>query len=158
MLDEAKNNYIASAYYQGDKVGICFADISTGELEATTLTAEKGETLSRAVIDALSRFTPREILINPDFTDLTDVAKFVSDKLSASLECMDFAVYEPLHAEETVKAQFHPEGFGTLRRFEFPGDHGGAERFARVSQPHTNHGFGAHGGNSHIFAGEDDAA
>ena len=38
MLDEAKNNYIASAYYQGDKVGICFADISTGELEATTLT------------------------------------------------------------------------------------------------------------------------
>ena len=46
MLDEAKNNYIASAYYQGDKVGICFADISTGELEATTLTAEKGETLS----------------------------------------------------------------------------------------------------------------
>ena len=53
MLDEAKNNYIASAYYQGDKVGICFADISTGELEATTLTAEKGETLSRAAIDAL---------------------------------------------------------------------------------------------------------
>lgn len=52
MLDEAKNNYIASAYYQGDKVGICFADISTGELEATMLTAEKGETLSRAVIDA----------------------------------------------------------------------------------------------------------
>ena len=94
MLDEAKNNYIASAYYQGDKVGICFADISTGELEATTLTAEKGETLSRAVIDALSRFTPREILINPEFTDLTDVAKFISDKLSASLECMDFAVYE----------------------------------------------------------------
>ena len=69
MLDEAKNNYIASAYYQGDKVGICFADISTGELEATTLTAEKGESLSRAVIDALSRFTPREILINPEFTD-----------------------------------------------------------------------------------------
>ena len=31
MLDEAKNNYIASAYYQGDKVGICFADISTGD-------------------------------------------------------------------------------------------------------------------------------
>ena len=40
MLDEAKNNYIASAYYQGDKVGICFADISTGELEATTLLRE----------------------------------------------------------------------------------------------------------------------
>ncbi len=120
MLDEAKNNYIASAYYQGDKVGICFADISTGELEATTLTAEKGETLSRAVIDALSRFTPREILINPDFTDLTDVAKFISDKLSASLECMDFAVYEPLHAEETVKAQFHPEVLERSDVLNFP--------------------------------------
>ena len=120
MLDEAKNNYIASAYYQGDKVGICFADISTGELEATTLTAEKGESLSRAVIDALSRFTPREILINPEFTDLTDVAKFISDKLSASLECMDFAVYEPLHAEETVKAQFHPEVLERSDVLNFP--------------------------------------
>ena len=112
MLADDKNNYICSVYTRKVrsrwKAGICFADISTGELEATTLTAEKGETLSRAVIDALSRFTPREILINPEFTDLTDVAKFVSDKLSASLECMDFAVYEPLHAEETVKAQFHP--------------------------------------------------
>lgn len=101
-------------------MGVCFADISTGELEATTLTAEKGETLSRAVIDALSRFTPREILINPEFTDLTDVAKFISDKLSASLECMDFAVYEPLHAEETVKAQFHPEVLERSDVLNFP--------------------------------------
>lgn len=70
MLDEAKNNYIASAYYQGDKVGICFADISTGELEATMLTAEKGETLSRAVIDALSRFTPRVVYGSVNGKDL----------------------------------------------------------------------------------------
>ncbi len=39
MLDEAKNNYIASIYYFGENIGICFADISTGELDATTLTA-----------------------------------------------------------------------------------------------------------------------
>ena len=65
---------------------------------------------------------------------------------------------DPLPQADVYKRQVSPRGFGTLRRFEFPGDHGGAERFARVSQPHTNHGFGAHGGNSHIFAGEDDAA
>ena len=40
MLDEAKNNYIASIYYFGENIGICFADISTGELDATTLTAK----------------------------------------------------------------------------------------------------------------------
>ena len=51
-----------------------------------------------------------------------------------ALECMDFAVYEPLHAEETVKAQFHAEALERSDVIEFPGDHGGAERFAlRIS-------------------------
>lgn len=33
---------------------------------------------------------------------------------------MDFAVYEPLHAEETVKAQFHPEVLERSDVLNFP--------------------------------------
>ena len=109
MLDEAKNNYIASIYYFGENIGICFADISTGELDATTLTAGDPEALSQLVINELARFSPREILINPEFTDFGDVAKFISEKLSASLECMDFEVYAPDACTEAVRAQFHAE-------------------------------------------------
>ena len=109
MLDEAKNNYIASVYYFGENVGICFADISTGELDATVLTAKTQEALSAMVINELSRFSPSEILINPDFTDFQDVAKFIDEKLSASLECLDFEIYAPKSCEDAVKAQFHQE-------------------------------------------------
>ena len=109
MLDEAKNNYIASIYYFGENIGICFADISTGELDATTLTAKEPEVLSQLVINELSRFSPREILINPEFTDFGDAAKFISEKLSAALECMDFEVYAPAACTEAVRRQFHAE-------------------------------------------------
>ena len=109
MLDEAKNNYIASIYYFGENIGICFADISTGELDATTLTAKEPEVLSQLVINEISRFSPREILINPEFTDFGDVAKFISGKLSAALECMDFEVYAPDACAEAVRRQFHAE-------------------------------------------------
>ena len=109
MLDEAKNNYIASIYYFGENIGICFADISTGELDATTLTAKEPEVLSQLVINELSRFSPREILINPEFTDFGNAAKFISEKLSAALECMDFEVYAPDACTEAVRRQFHAE-------------------------------------------------
>mgnify|MGYP000941092173 FL=1 len=109
MLDEAKNNYIASIYYFGENIGICFADISTGELDATTLTAKEPEVLSQLVINELSRFSPREILINPEFTDFGDAAKFISEKLSAALECMNFEVYAPDACTEAVRRQFHAE-------------------------------------------------
>jgi len=37
MLDETRNNFICSICVDGTTAGICFADISTGELHATTL-------------------------------------------------------------------------------------------------------------------------
>jgi len=106
MLDESKNNYIASIYAYGENVGICFADISTGSLDATILSAKTPEAMTQLVINELSRFSPREILINPEFTDYKDVAKFISEKLSAALECMDFDVYTPRDCDAAVKAQF----------------------------------------------------
>ena len=109
MLDEAKNNYIASLYAYGENVGVCFADISTGELNATVLSAKSLETLSQLVINELSRFSPSEILVNPEFLDHTAVAKFISEKLSASLECMDADVYHPKNCTDAVSTQFHSE-------------------------------------------------
>ncbi len=63
MLDETRNNFICSLCAEGKQAGICFADISTGELHATTL---EGEDLEERLVNELSRYSPREILINPD--------------------------------------------------------------------------------------------
>lgn len=110
MLDEAKNNFICSVYVGGTNAGVCFADISTGELHTTELAADSLRELETQVINELARFSPREILINPEALQLTGLGKFVKDKLSASLECLPQE--ETTGAEELLKAQFSPERLG----------------------------------------------
>ena len=56
LLDGTRNNYLCALNRDGDFVGIAAADLSTGELR---LTAVRGEDLE----SALSRFTPREVIV-----------------------------------------------------------------------------------------------
>lgn len=57
MLDEGKNNYLASVCVENGQAGLCFADISTGELHATLLTDDERE-LEQQVCGEFSRFFP----------------------------------------------------------------------------------------------------
>lgn len=109
MLDEAKNNYIASLYWTESAAGLCFADISTGELQATVIPAGERSALVHGIENEFARFSPSEILISPQCTDLNELAAFISDKLAASVECMDFEIYAPSAAEQRVSAQFSPD-------------------------------------------------
>jgi DNA mismatch repair protein MutS len=60
FIEETKNNFIMSIYLNNDseKVGMSFADISTGELYLTCSNYEAG-----IVLDEISKFSPKEILI-----------------------------------------------------------------------------------------------
>ena len=63
MLDEGSNNYIGSIFCRPDGYGLCFADISTGEIQATQLNEKDyGEKL----INDLARFSPSELIFNKD--------------------------------------------------------------------------------------------
>ncbi len=64
MLDEGKNNYLASVVISAGEVGLCFTDASTGECHATVL-SEDG--FQNKLIDELSRFAPKELLVQADF-------------------------------------------------------------------------------------------
>ncbi|HET6761728.1 MAG TPA: hypothetical protein VFH13_06485, partial [Gemmatimonadaceae bacterium] len=67
LLDGTRNNYLCALNRDGDLVGIAAADLSTGELRLTAVRTDDLEA-------ALSRFTPREVIVargeNP-----TDVLK-----------------------------------------------------------------------------------
>ena len=63
MLEDEKNNYLASVIFMGKEVGVCFTDVSTGESHVTTIS---GSNIERGIIDEFSRFNPTEILINND--------------------------------------------------------------------------------------------
>lgn len=94
MLDESRNNYICSIYRSRESTGICFADVSTGEMSATEFSDSNPEEISSHIIGELSKFTPREILINSEVLSFNKVADFIKEKLSASLECLDEKDYE----------------------------------------------------------------
>ena len=55
MLDEARNNYIASIYINKKAYAVSFADVSTGEVHVTFQTERDVE---QAVINELSRYMP----------------------------------------------------------------------------------------------------
>jgi DNA mismatch repair protein MutS len=57
LLDGARNNYLCALNRDGDSVGIAAADLSTGELRLTGVGI-------RDLESALSRFTPREVILS----------------------------------------------------------------------------------------------
>lgn len=107
MLDETENNYICSLCYEELGAGMCFADVSTGQLVAGQLQAADRETLLKSMIDCVSRYMPSEILINPQAADLLELRDFIRDRLHASVECLDDALYQDgAEAEAALSRQF----------------------------------------------------
>lgn len=83
MLDESRNNYICSIFVKDSAAGICFCDISTGELKVTEIFDNN---IARQVQNELGRFCPREILIGGKFPLLDSIKDFMKDKLNCNIE------------------------------------------------------------------------
>ncbi len=112
MLDESRNNYICSIYVDSESTGICFADVSTGEMNATEFSETHPDEISSHIIGELSKFSPREILINSEVLSFNKVADFIKEKLAASLECLDEKDYES--ADRVFIKQFGLDKFTGL--------------------------------------------
>ena len=104
MLEEGKNNFLASIVLTEGEVGICFTDASTGECHATFLSKDN---FQNKIIDELSRFSPREILLQKDFSAKAPiVADFLKDNFTGVLtEREDFS-FNPTHTEPLVLKHF----------------------------------------------------
>ena len=106
MLDESRNNYICSMYSSDKKIGICFCDISTGELYATDIS---GRDYYRILTNQLASYSPREILFGGDIINLKQLPEFIKSKLSAEVEMLDDDKFELSLCRETVEQQFPDE-------------------------------------------------
>lgn len=107
MLDDDKNNYIASIYI-GDNgaAGICFSDISTGIVHTTEIS---GEDLQGKIISEICGFMPSEILFNSAFVDLKAVTAYIKNHFNCSAEILDDDVYAEDKARQITNAQFGEE-------------------------------------------------
>jgi DNA mismatch repair protein MutS len=72
MLDANRNNYLAAAIADGDRAGLAYADITTGEF-ATTQLKNRHE-----LIEELARLSPAELLVPDSEHTLFDQAQTVS--------------------------------------------------------------------------------
>ena len=112
MLPEGENNYIASVYYDKTGFGICFADISTGEV---LFTESRDESVERGIINELSKFTPVELLVNEAFFDCKDVGEFLKTKLNCVVDPVDNEEYETSACVKTILSHFKKTSLSDLR-------------------------------------------
>ena len=109
LLDEKTNNYVLSAAFENNRIGLSYLDISTGAFRVME-TVEVG-----TVIEETFRVSPREIILPPmgnDDSNLTRYIEAVKDFQPSILEAKAFE-YRParnrlLKAFGTVSL----EGFG----------------------------------------------
>ena len=83
MLDEAKNNYLCTIWFEKNAAGICFVDVSTGILN---LTSFEGKRVHENVINELGVYHPSEILMNRAAAANDAIASFVNNRIEASCE------------------------------------------------------------------------
>lgn len=94
MLDDGKNNYICSIFYDEENktCSVASADISTS---TAALSIFSGKDLESGVINELSRCQPAEIIFPESFLSLKNVADFVKVRLGCAVTLRDEICFSP---------------------------------------------------------------
>ena len=80
MLDEKKNNYIASIFKKGLYFGLSLCDITTGDFFATSI---KESNNFEKLLDELSKYSPAEIIVNTLFMNSTEEISKIRERFSS---------------------------------------------------------------------------
>ncbi len=110
MLDEGRNNYLAAVYEKSGKIGLCFADASTGEAHITELS---GEEMLGDLQNEIMRFSPSEILIDVKLKD--KIAAFLEEKITAAISVREDIHFDTNTTEAALCQNFDiisPENIG----------------------------------------------
>ena len=103
MLQDDKNNYLASIYLKDGAAGICFADVSTGTAHTTVLS---GDQLDMQVVSELSRYAPSEVLFNPAILDHKQITGYIKQTLGCAVELVEEERYAPAACRTELELQF----------------------------------------------------
>lgn len=117
MLDESSNNYIASVFVDGEQVGVCFCDVSTGELQATEFLGDRED---QKLINEVGRFAPREILLNKAAADIERLMYFLREKLQCAVNVVDEEFFAGGEAPQVICRQFGAKSLQELGLAEKP--------------------------------------
>ena len=100
MLDDRRNNYLLSVCMDGNKAGIAFADVSTGEFSAYEI-----DKANIRLQDELARISPKEIIANDELPD---------GATALPVGFQDAASYQFAKAKAALLAHFKVQSLETL--------------------------------------------
>ena len=103
MLEEGKNNFLCAVCLEGEAAGLCFADLSTGEVSATGFS---GPAWREHLENELGRFAPREAVLSPQAWDDPVLREFLKTRLDCRVEEGGEARFDPQTTAAAVERQF----------------------------------------------------
>ncbi len=103
MLEEGKNNFLCALCLTGERAGLCFADLSTGEVSATGF---DGPGWREHVENELGRFSPREVVLSAEAREDKALAEFLLSRLDCRMEGGLPGSFDPDRAGAAAEKQF----------------------------------------------------
>ncbi len=91
MLDEEKNNYLASIYFSSESAGLSFCDVSTGELYVSELA---GDGIAEKIINEIARFSPAELITNEAVPADRTLRTYISRKTDILVSVKNEAAFD----------------------------------------------------------------
>ena len=110
MLESGVNNYLATVFVNGEKGGLCFADVSTGKLHLTEIESKR---LESELINEITRFSPKEVLFNEDSARMPALYDLVSKNLQCRIDLIDDELVGYECTQKTLE-HFNAESFSSL--------------------------------------------
>ena len=103
LLPDKKNNYLCSLYMGEFEYGVCFCDISTAEIYATSFS---GTNMDSRLLNELGTYMPAEIISNLGASKFKETAEFIKNRIGAMLNDNQPFRFELDACLDRVKAQF----------------------------------------------------
>lgn len=138
MLDESRNNYLASIALKEKSVGLSFCDISTGEAHVTEIS---GEDIILRAASELIRFNARELIIDGNLLSDKEFSKIIKAEFEGTITKRDPMEFEESTAIEAICKGFNvisPEELGIAPNSAAASALGAAVRY--INETGMNHG------------------
>lgn len=106
MLDESKNNYLASVFVSEADCGLAFIDVSTGEVH---LDAFSDADATARIINQLGCYSPSEVIINKYAASVKSIIAFIKDRLSVDYQLVSESQYNETELLELIGSHISDE-------------------------------------------------
>ena len=102
MLNEKENNYIASVYLDEESIGLSYCDVSTGEINLTTIS---GNNSLENLINELVKINAREVILDNSTSEAIDTEN-IKPVTEAYFNILNEDYYKADAVRNSIKRQF----------------------------------------------------